>query len=179
MTPDRADRYRRSLLGWGGVAGFGAGAVVDVVVFHLVVQHHHLLSGYVDPGTAAGLRTNLFYDGLFLLGMLAVTAAGVVALWRTANGTSVRLSPSYVLGAVVLGAALFNVVDGTVTHYVLDAHDVVHGTVAWNPHWIVVSAVLLVLGGAILRWSPGPRARSVATDGVRCRASGESRNDRR
>lgn len=150
-----ASAYRRPVLLWGGAVGFGLGAIVDVVLFHLIGQHHHLLSGYVDPHRYAGLRQNVFYDGVFVAVMLAVTCLGAAMLWRTVNRTAVRLSTRYVLGAVLVGAGVFNVFDGTVTHYVLGAHDVVHDTTVWNPHWIVVSLLLLGAGFALLYVADG------------------------
>jgi len=48
----------------------------------------------------------------------------------------------------LVGAGLFNLFDGIVDHYLLGMHDVVHGTRAFNPHW--VGASLLVVGAGIL-----------------------------
>jgi len=140
----------REVLLPGATVGFGLGAVVDVVLFHLVLQHHHLLSGYVDPHVDGGFRENVLYDGLFLLLMLGVTFVGLLALWRAANGTTVRLSNTSLAGAVLVGAGLFNTLDGVVSHYVLGLHDVVHDTTVWNPHWVVVSLLLLGTGAGIL-----------------------------
>lgn len=158
-----ATGYRRPLSLWGGTIGFGLGAVVDVVLFHLVVQHHHLLSGYVDPSGYEGVRANVFYDGIFLAAMLGVTAIGAGLLWRTVNGAPVRFSGRYLGGAIVVGAGAFNVVDGVVTHYVLGAHDVVHDTAAWNPHWVVVSVGLLALGIGLLARADGPVDAAAST----------------
>lgn len=146
------ERHRRSLLVWGGVFGVGFGAVLDVILFHLIFQHHHLISGLYDPTTEAGLRINVFFDGLFLLVMLGMTLLGGAMLWRTVNRAERSLSTAALIGAIVVGMGVFNVFDGVVDHYVLGLHDVVHGTQAWNPHWIGVSLVLLGVGAAILRW---------------------------
>ncbi|WP_049926449.1 DUF2243 domain-containing protein [Halopiger goleimassiliensis] len=146
------ESLRRRLLLAGGTVGFGLGAVVDTVLFHLVLQTHHLLSGYYDPYSLDGYRTNVFFDGLFLIATLGVTLVGLALLWRLVNGTSRRLSTTYLLGSIVVGAGVFNVYDGIVDHYVLDLHNVVHGTEAWNPHWVVVSVLMLGLGLALL-WS--------------------------
>ena len=54
-----ASQYRRKLLLCGGTMGVGLGAVIDVVVFHLIFQHHHLLSGYIDPTSYEGIRSSL------------------------------------------------------------------------------------------------------------------------
>lgn len=150
----------RGLLPWGITAGFGLGAVIDVVVFHLIFQQHHLLSGYIDPESSGGLSANVFYDGLFLLGMLAVTFVGLGMLWRLANRASDRLSNTVLAGSLLIGTGLFNVVDGVISHYVLGIHDVVHETAIWNPHWVVVSLVLTGAGIGILV----ARKRSIRTE---------------
>lgn len=154
----RADRRRRLLLLGGGTIGFGFGAVIDVVLFHLVFQTHHLLSGFYDPHSVDGLRTNIMYDGLFTLFMLGVMIVGLALVWRVVNRADHRLSGRFLLGAIVVGMGVFNVFDGVVDHYVLDLHNVVHETGVWNPHWVVGSTVLLVAGWLILRSADGYRA---------------------
>ncbi len=154
----RDDRRRRLFLFGGGTIGFGFGAVIDVVLFHLVFQSHHLLSGIYDPHSIDGLRTNVMIDGLFTLLMLGVTVVGLAIVWRVVNGASERLSGKYLVGAIVVGMGVFNVFDGVVSHYVLDIHNVAHGTEAWNPHWLVVSVTLLGAGLLLLRSAEGYRA---------------------
>jgi uncharacterized membrane protein len=143
----RSDRERRVLLG-GAVAGFGAGALLDVVLFHMILQWHHLLSGFYDPSTLGGLRANVYFDGVFSLAMAGVVAIGGAVVWRELNRATEPLSALRFLGGLLVGAGLFNVFDGVVDHYVLGLHDVVHGTRAFNPHWI--GASLLLLGAGIL-----------------------------
>ncbi|MEM4780325.1 MAG: DUF2243 domain-containing protein [Halalkalicoccus sp.] len=152
------DRRRRSLLLWGGVFGFGLGALIDVVIFHQILQTHHLLSGVYDPLTYDGLRTNVMFDGLFSLVMLAIALVGATMLWRTANRATRALSSLTVVGSALVGAGAFNVFDGVVNHYLLDIHNVVHGTEAWNPHWVVVSLLMLVAGLLVL-WLAERRER--------------------
>jgi uncharacterized membrane protein len=149
IRPPSETRIRK-LLPWGATTGFGLGGALDVVMFHLILQQHHLLSGYIDPQNEGGLSANVYYDGVFLLVMLAVTGLGLVMLWRWANGASGRLSNTFLAGTVLLGAGVFNVLDGVVSHYVLGVHDVVHETGAWNPHWVVVSVLLLGTGVGLI-----------------------------
>ncbi|MFP8953178.1 DUF2243 domain-containing protein [Natrialbaceae archaeon A-arb3/5] len=152
------DRLRRRFLFSAGTIGFGFGAVIDTVIFHLTLQTHHILSGFYDPYSLDGHQTNVMFDGLFLLAMLTVMAVGFGLLWQVVNGTDRRLSTVYLVGAIVVGMGLFNLIDGIVSHYVLDLHNVVHGTEAWNPHWIVVSVLMLALGLGILRFADGHTA---------------------
>lgn len=144
---DRPSGERTVLLG-GGILEFGLGALLDVLVFHLVFQWHHLLSSVYPPGTLAGLRTNVYFDGVFSLGMVGLMSLGAAAIWRALNRAERPHSPVRVVGGLLVGAGAFNLFDGVVDHYVLDVHDVVHGTRALNPHWI--GASLLLLGAGVL-----------------------------
>ncbi|QFU83458.1 DUF2243 domain-containing protein [Natronorubrum aibiense] len=156
MVAATSTRWR--LLVSGGTVGFGFGAVIDAMIFHVTLQTHHLLSGFYDPYSLDGLRTNVMVDGLFLLVMLGVMVAGLGGLWRTVNGAAERFSTRYLVGAVVVGMGVFNVIDGVVSHYVLDIHNVVHGTEAWNPPWVAISVLLLVVGLGVLWTADGHRA---------------------
>ena len=139
------DDHERILLG-GGVFGFGLGAVGDVALFHHVLQWHHLLSARVDPSTLDGLRRNLLADGVFSLAMLGVMLAGTGIVWRNLNRTEATQPMVRLVGATLVGAGAFNLFDGVVDHYILNLHDVVHGTQALNPHWVGASLLLLGVG---------------------------------
>lgn len=143
----RLDDHRTVLLG-GGVFGVGFGAVLDVALFHLFLQWHHLLSARIDPTTMDGLRRNLVFDGAFSLAALGVALVGGALVWRGVNGSPDSHPTVRLVGAVLAGVGAFNVFDGVVDHYVLHLHDVVHGSRALNPHWI--GASLLVLGVGVL-----------------------------
>ena len=146
VTPPRS----WSMLVGAGVLGFGLGGLVDVLVFHHVLQWHHLVSSLVPPESLAGLRTNLVYDGLFSLAMVAVMGVGAALVWRALNRSVDPHSPVRAVGALLVGAGAFNVFDGVVDHYVVGIHDVVHGTGAFNPHWVGASLLLLGLGVLVL-----------------------------
>lgn len=156
MSTDATER--RYLLTGAGILGFGFSGVVDVLLFHFVLQHHHLLSGYVDPTDPVGFRRNVVYDGLFSLVMVIVMIAGFVVIWWALNRARQPQSGTSFLGAFLVGIGVFNLYDGTVDHYVLGLHDVVHGTTVWNPHWIGVSLLLLALGAVLLYRDRPPRS---------------------
>lgn len=136
----------RTLLVGGSLFGAGAGALVDVALFHHVLQWHHLLSAVRAPTSVAALRWNLTFDGLFSLGMLGVLATGAALVWRATNRAREPYPTGRLLGSVLVGAGAFNLVDGVVDHYLLHVHDVVHGTSALNPHWIGASLLLVGVG---------------------------------
>lgn len=138
----------------GAVFGVGLGAALDTVLFHLILQHHHLISGLVDPTSEAGLRTNLFADGLFLLLTIGVMGAGVARLWSLAREPRVRWAADAYVGGVVVGVALFNLFDGVVDHALLGLHHTVEpGLDAYDAAWVAVSFVLLVAGWYVVRAS--------------------------
>jgi uncharacterized membrane protein len=143
----RTSRQRRLLLG-SGTLGFGFGALLDVMIFHMILQWHHLLSGWIRTTTVDGLQANVYWDGLFSLTMTGIMLVGAGMMWRVLNRSSESYSGVRVIGGLLVGAGLFNVFDGIVDHYVLGIHDVVHGTQAFNPHW--VGASLLIIGAGIL-----------------------------
>ena len=143
----RLARGRRLLVG-STTLGFGFGALLDVVVFHLILQWHHLLSGRIPTHSLDGLQANVYWDGIFSLTMIAIMLVGAGLLWQSVNRSSEPRSGVRVVGGIFVGVGLFNLLDGVVDHYLLGMHDVVHGTQAFNPHW--VGASLLVLGAGIL-----------------------------
>ena len=147
--PGSTARERPVLIG-GGVLGFGFGGFLDVLVFHFVLQWHHLLSTLYAPTTMKRLRTNVYFDGVFSLVMVGLTIAGSVILFRALNRSDSPYSPVRVVGSVLVGMGLFNVLDGVVDHYVLHIHDVVHGTQRFNPHWLGASLLLLGVGILVL-----------------------------
>lgn len=142
----RADATGRRILLGGGIVGFGLGALLDVLIFHLILQWHHLLSSVYTPTTPDGLQTNIYFDGVFSLVVVGVVAVGTAVVWRELNRASESSSAVRVVGSLLAGAGLFNVFDGIADHYVFGIHDVVHGTQAFNPHWVGASLLLLGLG---------------------------------
>ncbi len=94
MSEANGPPRRRPFFLAGVTVGIGFGAILDVIIFHLTVQTHHLFSGFYDPYSYDGLRTNVMFDGVFLLAMVAVTALGLGMLWRILNRTDEALSIS-------------------------------------------------------------------------------------
>jgi uncharacterized membrane protein len=141
------------------VLGVGLGGFVDGIVFHQVLQWHHMVSAADPPVTIDALRLNTLMDGLFHAAAWVVTLAGVVLLWRSAVIAGTRPPFRLLLGGLVVGFAAFNLVEGLVNHHLLGLHHVRDGPDAfvYDAGFLVVSALLFVLGSALVRRASVPR----------------------
>jgi uncharacterized membrane protein len=151
-SPDRRVRpaTERGVLG-AGVFGFGFSGLVDVVVLHHVLQWHHLVSGIYPMDTLAGLRTNLLADGLFSLVMLVGMTVGAGLLWRAERAASDPLAVYPLAGGALIGLGAFDVFDAVVNHMLLGLHQPLSQGGRYNPHWLVVSLLLVTAGYIIYR----------------------------
>jgi uncharacterized membrane protein len=152
---DRKATTRRALFG-AFVLGFGCSGLIDVLVLHHVLQWHHLLSGIHPTDTVAGLRTNIFADGVFSVAMLGIVAGGAGLLWQSERRTEEPLAVRPLAGVALVGLGVFDVLDGIVDHAILGLHQPVGpGGRAlslggrYNPHWLGVS-ILIVGAGYLL-----------------------------
>lgn len=144
----------------GLLLGLGLGGFVDGIVLHQILQWHHLVSdvaGYpVD--TVDGLQLNTVADGVFHAGTWLLVVAGVVVAvrdWRRG-----RAAPSWrsVVGLLLLGWGLFDVVEGLLDHQLLGIHHVrddLAGPLSWDLGFLAFG-VLLVASGWALHRSSGP-----------------------
>jgi len=73
--------------------GVGLGGFFDGIVFHQVLQWHHMVTSAGYPAnTVANLELNTLLDGLFHAATYVCIAAGLVILWRKANRQRARWS---------------------------------------------------------------------------------------
>ena len=144
------------------VFGFGLSGLVDVLFLHHVLQLHHLVSNVYDPSTLSGLRMNILADGLFSLTMLAVAGVGAGLVWAAERRAAAprRVKPR--AGATVLGVGLFDLFDVVVNHTLFGLHHATHGPGFYDPHWTVVSLLIVGAGAYLYRHAGGNPARSEA-----------------
>lgn len=146
---------RRSLLS-AGVFGFGFSGLIDVIILHQIFQLHHLVSGLYPMTTLAGLQTNILADGLFSLAMVSIAGIGAGLLWQSERRTEVPLALRPVAGAAVIGLGVFDLYDVLVDHVLLGLHQPASQGGYYNPHWAVVS--LLIVGAGVYVYRTGIRA---------------------
>jgi uncharacterized membrane protein len=123
-----------------------------------VLQWHHMLTsaGY-PPGSVHNLEVNTRWDGFFHLSMYLCVVLGLCILWRAAHRTHGRWSGKLLVGTLLMGFGLFNLVEGIIDHQILGLHHV-NETVppaqwlAWDMGCLVWGALML-LGGWQLLWA--------------------------
>jgi uncharacterized membrane protein len=142
----------------GILLGVGLGGFIDGIVLHQVLQWHHMLTDYggygADQATSVrALEDNTFWDGLFHASTWVFVAAGLFLLWRALDAGRPG-SWRGLLGLLLAGWGLFNLLEGVVDHHILTIHHV-RDDVAdprwWDLGFLALGAVLVVVGVALRR----------------------------
>lgn len=163
-----------SFLAAGILLGLGLGGFFDGIVFHQVLQWHHLVSADYPPTSVASLELNTLTDGLFHVLAYAFTLAGLWLLWRVNRPPNRRPSTSAFVGAMLMGWGIFNLVEGIIDHHLLGIHHVRPGPnqLAWDLGFLAWGVAMLV-GGWWL-FTRNPISRQVQTQPVDSRAFSKS-----
>lgn len=154
----------------GVLLGLGLGGFFDGIVFHQILQWHHMLSAWTAPTVVDTLRLNVTADGVFHAAAYAFTVLGIALLQRAWRRPSVPTSGRTLLGSTVLGWGLFNVVGGSINHHLLGLHHVrpggPGGTLVWDVGFLAWGLLFISGGYAVVR---GDDALSRRSDGPRSR----------
>jgi uncharacterized membrane protein len=147
------------LVGAGLMLGIGLGGFADGILLHQILQWHNMLSSRVPPTTLVAMKYNMIWDGLFHAGTWSVTAVGIGLLFRAGRRADSVWSGRVLLGAMVGGWGLFNLVEGLLDHQILGVHHVHPGAgqLAWDLGFLISGPVLMALGAAL---AGGGRARA-------------------
>ena len=110
---------------WSGVViGLGLGGFLDGIALHQIMQWHNMGSAVLPPATMAAMKRNMAWDGWFHAATWIVTLAGVWLLWSHARRGRPLPSGGAFFGQMLLGWGVFNLVEGTIDHHLLDLHHV-------------------------------------------------------
>lgn len=142
-------RDRRPMISAGLLLGVGLGGFVDGIVFHQILQTHNMLSAVRPPDSVVNIQTNMVFDGLFHSFTWLTTALGVWLLFRAGRRAEVPWSGRLLLGAMLMGWGLFNLVEGIIDHHILHLHHVVEtmGVSIYDWLFLASGVVLLSIGG--------------------------------
>jgi uncharacterized membrane protein len=125
--------------------GVGLGGFVDGIVFHQLLQLHGMLTARFPKDSIRNLEINMFWDGVFHAFTWAMTAAGLLLLWRGMKRRDVPQSGRSLAGSLALGWGLFNLVEGIIDHHVLHLHHVTE-----NDNHLVFDLAFLASGLALV-----------------------------
>jgi len=152
--------------GAGILLGLGFGGFFDGIVFHQVLQWHHMLSSAGYPiNSIQNLKVNTLWDGLFHVTTYIFVAIGLALLWRSAHITHVRWSGKMLIGSILMGFGTFNLAEGIIDHEILGIHHVnetvpVDQWIYWDMAFLIWGALMLI--GGWLLWRAG-KQETVAT----------------
>lgn len=135
---------KRRLVLSGFLFGCGiAGSVIDLFIFHLILQWHHFYD--LSTPTVALVADGFFHAFTWLitvwgLFMFADVRQQIVVPWARWTG------------AVLAGIGVFQLIDGIVFHKLLGIHQIRYGVdlVVYDLVWIVSAIVLLAIGLVML-----------------------------
>jgi uncharacterized membrane protein len=131
------------------VLGIGLGGFVDGIVFHQILQWHGMLSNHIPPDSLTDAKVNMFWDGIFHAFTLICTTIGVIMLWKLSRRGKVNSSGYLLTGGLLIGWGLFNLVEGTIDHHMLQLHNVnefAGNPDFWNYGFLAFSLIVLILG---------------------------------
>ena len=148
----RAPR-RHGITAPGLLLGIGLGGFVDGIVLHQLLQWHHMLTDQGDypSNTIRGLEVNTLWDGLFHASTWLFVTVGLFLLWRAVAGGR-RWTWRSLVGLLLAGWGIFNLVEGIVDHHILGVHHVrddVADPMWWDLGFLAFGVVLLVVGFAL------------------------------
>jgi uncharacterized membrane protein len=108
----------------GVVLGLGLGGFIDGIALHQIAQWHNMGSAILPPHTMEAMSQNMVWDGLFHLATLGITIIGVFMLWAAAHHRDIPDTARGLIGEMLVGWGLFNLVEGVIDHHVLNLHHV-------------------------------------------------------
>lgn len=136
------------------VVGIGFGGFIDGIVLHQILQWHEMLSNKIPPTTYVTKSVNMFWDGIFHAFTLLVTLTGIILLWKLLHRKDIDRSGYLLVGGMLVGWGLFNVLEGIADHQLLKLHNVREVTPdkeLWNYGFLALSVLLIIAGLFIAR----------------------------
>ena len=126
--------------------GVGLAGLIDTIVFHEILQWHHMISNKIQPNTIDTIRLNVLWDGLFLAIALVVTIVGVSLLWSAAHKKETFPTGLEFIGLVLFTFGLFNIIEGIINHHILSLHHVKDdpNPLIWDLAFLAIAGVLFI-----------------------------------
>ena len=136
------------------VLGIGIGGFADGIILHQILQWHEMLSNKFPPNTVLQKSVNMFWDGIFHLFTLLSTIVGIYLLWKVLRKSNVNSSGNLLVGGMLAGWGVFNLVEGIINHQILEMHNVREISInkeLWNYGFLLFGILLLLFGWLLVR----------------------------
>ena len=166
-----ANTHDRSFPAAAGILfGLGLGGFFDGIVLHQILQWHHMLTSAGYPATSVGnLEINTLWDGIFHASTYVFVVLGLILLWRTAHRVHLWWSGRLLIGTLLMGFGIFNLVEGIVDHQILGLHHVNETVPAsqwlyWDIGFLIWGALMLIGGWALYKSGKQQTPGAVASD---------------
>ncbi len=153
MAKNETLNRRTPLILAGIVLGLGLGGFLDGILLHQLLQWHHMLSNIRPLTNVANEDLNMLWDGLFHAFDWVVTVVGIILLWRAGGRDDVPWSSQTFIGSILIGAGLFDLVEGLIDHQILGIHHVKPGPnqLVWDLGFLAFGALLAVIGWIMIK----------------------------
>ncbi|MDR9775983.1 DUF2243 domain-containing protein [Rhizobium hidalgonense] len=140
----------------GVLFGLGLGGFFDGIVFHQLLQWHHMFSSLYPIDSIGNLEFNTFWDGVFHSATYLFFVAGLFVLWRSRRRPHFSWSTKDLIGTGLIGFGLFNLIEGLIDHQLLGIHHVNEKVersawLYWDGAFLVWGAVMLAGGYIMVR----------------------------
>jgi uncharacterized membrane protein len=135
----------------GIILGLGMGGFIDGITLHQIAQWHNMGSAVLPPHTMDAMSRNMVWDGQFHLATWVLTLIGILMLWSDRQ-VSAR-TRGVLVGQMILGWGIFNLVEGLIDHHVLGIHhvrDLPLHMPAYDWTFLAVGGIGLILVGLAL-----------------------------
>jgi uncharacterized membrane protein len=142
----------KTIITAGILLGIGGAGFFDGIVFHQILQWHQMLTSTLPTLNLSQMKINTHWDGIFNGLMYLVTATGIYFLWRAGQQQQIPTSSPIFPGSLLLGAGLFNLIEGLINHQILGIHHVKEGPnyLSWDLGFLAVNFFILVYGWLLL-----------------------------
>ncbi len=142
----------------GLVLGLGFGGFADGIVLHQILGWHHLVcvTAHCQAATIAQLKVQNTQDGWFHLALWVIALTGTALLFRALRPPAPAGNGRTLVGAMLAGWGLFQLVEGIVDHHLLGIHHVLpgHPYQFWFDLLFLAAGVVFLLMGARLMREP-------------------------
>lgn len=112
-----------------------------------------MLTGRIPKTSIPNMEINMFWDGLFHAFTWLTTLLGVWLLWRAGARKDVPWVGRVLVGGMILGWGLFNLVEGLIDHHILHAHHVVErlGVSIYDYAFLASGVIFIAIGWIMVR----------------------------